>query len=413
MNRNEKRTDGVKNNSFAVCLLETARASGMKIADPSAPDALASLEYGQEHLLKKDAMDLFWRRNDLPSGRIRGFIPSVLPRHYRTSSKRKASFFHGHFRLGMGYGHGGGGADDGSLLEPETHGRIYSCLRKLLNGPKYLESAKSLNFCVIRGDEQETALIFNIFRANGSVVRNLRCLAQETASAVPELKSCFMLLDTTRSGYYLESSAREGRDRMFKKFFGPSVLAQKLGSLKLFYPPEAFSQVNGAMCGPFASASLELLEPDPDARVIDLYCGYGLLSMKAAESVSHVIGMDWEGPAIRAAAANAEHLFPGKDIRFLTGAVTGESLRARLPLSREEKEFILLDPPRSGAGNDVIEAIAARRPRRVVAIFCGTDGIPPALRHWQANGYEATAVRVLDMFPGTMNLETMVRLEHI
>ena len=146
--------------------------------------------------------------------------------------------------------------------------------------------------------------------------------------------------------------------------------------------------------------------------MIDLYCGYGLLAMKAAETVSGVIGMDWEGPAIRAAISNAAHLFPGKNIRFLTGAVTGESLRSRLPLPREEKEFILLDPPRSGAGNDVIEAVAARRPRRVVAIFCGTDSMPPALRHWQANGYEVTAARVLDMFPGTLNLETMVRLEH-
>ena len=406
-----KAVETVHPGSFSGCVLESARAAGVKIPDPSAPDALAFLEYGQETLLKQEALEQFWQRNELPGGRFRGFIPSVQPRHYRTASKRKASFFHGHFRLGMGYGHGG--AADGSLLEPESHGRIYGCLRKLLNTPKYQESAKSLNFCVIRGDESETALIFNIFRANGDVVRNLRFLAQETASAVPALKSCFMLLDPTRSGYYLESSAREGKDRMFKKFFGPGVLAQRLGDRKLFYPPEAFSQVNGAMCGPFASAALELLSPDPDARVIDLYCGYGLLSMKAAETVSHVIGMDWEGPSIRAAMANAAHLFPGKDIRFLTGAVTGESLRARLPLSREEKEFILLDPPRAGAGNDVIEAISARRPRRIAAIFCGTDTIPPALRHWRANGYEVTAVRVLDMFPGTLNLETMVRLEHI
>ena len=408
----EKSPEAVRGVSFSGCLLEAARAAGVKIADPSAPDALAFLEYGQELLLKREAMETFWQKNGFDRERIRGFIPAVQPRHYRTSSKRKAVFSRGRFRLGMGYGHGGG-ADDGSELEPETHGRIYALLRKLLNGPKYLESAKSLNFCVIRGDERETALIFNVFRANGDVVRNLRLLGKETQGAVPELKSCFMLLDPTRSGYYLESSAREGRDRMFKKFFGPGVLAQRSGNQKLFYPPEAFSQVNGAMCGPFASAALELLSPDPDARVIDLYCGYGLLALKAAETVSSVIGMDWEGPAIRAAISNAAHLFPGKNIRFQTGAVTGEALRCRLPLSREEKEFFLLDPPRSGAGNDVIEAVAARRPGRVVAIFCGTDTMPPALRHWQANGYEVTAARVLDMFPGTLNLETMVRLEHV
>ena len=126
MNGREKRSEGVRNGSFSCCVLEAARSAGVKIADPSAPDALAFLEYGQELMLKQEAMERFWRENGFKGELIRGFIPAVQPRHYRTSSKRKASFFRGRFHLGMGYTRGGAG--DGALLEPETHGRIYAKL---------------------------------------------------------------------------------------------------------------------------------------------------------------------------------------------------------------------------------------------------------------------------------------------
>ena len=74
-------------------------------------------------------------------------------------------------------------------------------------------------------------------------------------------------------------------------------------------------------------------------------------------------------------------------------------------------EVMLLDPPRQGTLPGVIASLARRKPKKVLHIFCGVDQIPPSLKEWQANGYQARRVAPLDMFPGSANLEILVLLE--
>ena len=399
--------------SFLEYVLDAVRTSGLeaRVRDPQAPDLLAHLDYSEERAVKREAFRLFWKEQGLPLSVVPEILPSPRPRHYRTTSKRRVAAVRGAFRLTMGYGPQQQGRNaDGTLLEAELHGRLYRHLEALLNRGRGTEAAKALNFCILRGTYDEAALIFNTSAADGAIVRGLRGMAEELAASEPCLRSAFMMIDPTRSGYYLENSARTGKDRLFKKFFGPAVLAQSLDGKKLFYPPEVFSQVNGSFCETFAAETLALLSPVPDGRVIDLYCGYGLLSLKAAGAVPCVFGMDWEGPAIRAAQSNAEHLFPGGNIRFAAAPVTEEFLKEYLPPRGTRREFVILDPPRAGAAPGVAETIAARKPETVVHIFCGTDGMPHALKHWGANGYRIGEVRILDMFPGSANLETLVSL---
>lgn len=74
-------------------------------------------------------------------------------------------------------------------------------------------------------------------------------------------------------------------------------------------------------------------------------------------------------------------------------------------------ELVLLDPPRKGCEPDVIAALASRHPKKILHIFCGTNEIPEQLQQWNREGYNATVIQPLDMFPGTPNLETLVLLE--
>ena len=75
------------------------------------------------------------------------------------------------------------------------------------------------------------------------------------------------------------------------------------------------------------------------------------------------------------------------------------------------REVILLDPPRNGTSDGVIAAIAARRPERVIAIYCGIDQMAKEFRLWHANGFELEKSAVFDMFPGSPNLETILLLK--
>ena len=143
--------------------------------DLSRADALAFLPYDEEIKIKLQAVRRLWKNEHL-GGTPDAVIPAILPRKYRTSSKRRVEYRKGKGALSMGYVRKGG-AGDGDILESELHTRIYTELRKLLGSRKYEEAAKSLNYCILRGSDTEAALILNVFRVNGDVVRACRSLS--------------------------------------------------------------------------------------------------------------------------------------------------------------------------------------------------------------------------------------------
>ena len=267
-----------------------------------------------------------------------------------------------------------------------------------------------MNYCIIRGSYHKAAVILNIFRVKGEIVHKLKLFTEELKNTVPGIQSVFMFVDETRSDYYLEST-RPVKSVAVKKLFGSDSLCIKYNEHKILYPPMVFSQVNESMIPVFVQAAMDLLDPKPSTRVLDLYCGYGLFSFAAAGAgAGSVWGMELEGPAVTAAISNANYLYPNKNMKFFAEAVTPDSLEEVLPFDDRE-EYVILDPPRSGTADGVIQSIVDRKPQKVLHIFCGTDQIPNEMRIWLSSGYKIASVKVFDMFPGSPNLETMILLQ--
>ena len=179
---------------------------------------------------------------------------------------------------------------------------------------------------------------------------------------------------------------------------------------RLLYPPTGFSQVNEAMLPVFLKTAETLIQPEADARLLDLYCGYGLIGLYLFPQVNSLLGVEIDGPSVDSAVASAAHLFPKKEIRFVRGEIGPMLIKGKFP-EPGKKELIVLDPPRSGTANGVIKELARRKPLRVLHVFCGTDGIPAAVEEWYKRGFRPEKIVPLDMFPGTPNLETMILLE--
>jgi tRNA/tmRNA/rRNA uracil-C5-methylase (TrmA/RlmC/RlmD family) len=76
----------------------------------------------------------------------------------------------------------------------------------------------------------------------------------------------------------------------------------------------------------------------------------------------------------------------------------------------EPDERIVLDPPRTGAGADVVRAVAARRPAAVVYVSCDPPTLGRDLRVFGAEGYRLDSLQAFDMFPDTHHLEAVARL---
>jgi tRNA/tmRNA/rRNA uracil-C5-methylase (TrmA/RlmC/RlmD family) len=140
--------------------------------------------------------------------------------------------------------------------------------------------------------------------------------------------------------------------------------------------------------------------------VIDLYAGVGLFAFPlAARGEASVLAVEWSASAAEDARWAASRNGLGA-VRIVEGDVAG----ALAGLRREDGERIVLDPPRTGAGPQVVGFVADRRPEAVVYVSCDPPTLGRDLATFASRGYRPDVVLLFDLFPDTFHLETVVRL---
>ena len=181
---------------------------------------LAHLEYKRELELKNRALEIFWQRHEIP-GNPDPIRDSPSPRHYRTTSKRRAAWRRGSLFLHMEGTKPGEQQQPflGSPLEPESHGRIYRFLRAKISEPPFRMVAGHLNHLIIRGSYAEQAVIFNVDTLNGPLVRKLKLLAGHLQNLEEPIAAAFAYPDPSASPYYLEALQSPELPRI-KRLFG-------------------------------------------------------------------------------------------------------------------------------------------------------------------------------------------------
>ncbi|MEG2076248.1 MAG: hypothetical protein RRY34_07070, partial [Victivallaceae bacterium] len=399
----EPRTEDA--NDFAGLLVEAAVNLGCSVERRSS-EPLAELDYATELKIKNAALAKFFKKHGIP-GEVATLTASPRPRHYRTNSKRRALYRHG--RLNLLFSEHFPSEYESSQLEADFHENIYRNILKICAPAHFSPLSKALNYVIIRGSYDKCGIIFNVRTINGEVVRKIRTLSDNLRQLHPQIISVFVFVDESSSDYYLESS-RPGGGVGIKKIYGSEFLELKLGEMKFLYSPFSFSQVNESLLKFFVNQVGELLHLTCEHRLLDLYCGYGLFGIALGGQAKCVVGMELDGFSLQSAVGNAKHLRPGKRIQYLGASIDADSVVKLLPQS-PMPEMIIADPPRSGMLPGVVEELAARGAEKVVHIFCGTDEIPNAVREWGENGYKPVKIIPLDMFSGTLNLETIILFE--
>ena len=390
-------------------VLEKTTGSGVDFTRQSAP--LVHLDYSRELRIKNEAMQRFWEDLALPGdpGQV---VASPHPRHYRTTSNRKAALRGSDLYLFMGGKKPSRQQKsfEKSNLEPESHARIYRFLRSKISESPFKVVGKHLNYIVIRGSYQEQAVIFNVDEMNGPLIRKLKILAQHLQNLSDPVGAAFIYPDPSGSNYYLEEK-RPSDIVKFKKLFGKNQLELNVAGCRYLYHPTSFSQVNESILPTMLESVQDLLDPSPGQRLLDLYCGYGLFSHYLAPYYHQVVGVEADGEALKAAIANKKSNPDSRDVQFISGRVTGNNLPELLPPGEVSKEALILDPPRQGPKEGVIPVLCHRQPENVLHIHCNTDLIPASIREWEKGGYKPSRILPLDMFPGTANLEVLIKFE--
>lgn len=368
-------------------------------------EPLALLAYPLELRLKTEAIADLWKQERLPldPGSV---VASPLARAYRTTSKRRVHF--GERGLALDFAdRSQPGICAASVLEPDSHNALYAALFDKLMSPAFKPLASALNWIIIRGNYSQHAIIFNVAKLDATVVRKAKLLSEFLPTLKLGVTGAMLYFDPTRSDYYLEAQPPE-EGLQSKHLFGPRLLTLAIEDLKLKYPLTGFSQINESIIPTLIQSAREMLELKPEDRLLDLYCGYGLFSFTLGRQARECLGIEMTGESIATAMESSMRMGTARKIRFKAGRITRESLPAMLPLKDAKPEVILLDPPRQGCEPGVIGILAARKPRRVLHICCGTDEVAPAMREWKAAGYALEQCRALDLFPGTPNLETLL-----
>lgn len=90
--------------------------------------------------------------------------------------------------------------------------------------------------------------------------------------------------------------------------------------------------------------------------------------------------------------------------------VESDVAAALAALERTPEERIVLDPPRTGAGPQVVDLVAGRAPSCVVYVSCDPPTLGRDLSRFAAHGYRPDSVQLFDLFPNTFHMETVVRL---
>jgi 23S rRNA (uracil1939-C5)-methyltransferase len=179
-----------------------------------------------------------------------------------------------------------------------------------------------------------------------------------------------------------------------------------LEGLKLAFNPQGFIQINREINQKMIEKALEWLDISSGDRLLDLFCGVGNFTLPMAKKAAEVVAVEGVNSLVELGRANAE-FNQMKNIHFYH-----ENLEA--DLSRQiwaDKRFnkVLLDPARAGA-LEVMSEIVKLAPQTIVYVSCNPATLARDCNVLLPAGYKLKEICMIDMFPHTGHLESMVLL---
>lgn len=189
---------------------------------------------------------------------------------------------------------------------------------------------------------------------------------------------------------------------------GKDHIVEQMEGLRFKVGPKSFYQTNSAQAYELYKVARTFADLHPEDTLYDLYTGTGTIANFCASRCAKVVGIEYVPEAIEDAKVNSQingitntSFFAGDMKRVLDDAFIAANGRP---------DVIILDPPRAGVDEPVIEVIRRAAPQRIVYVSCNPATQARDLALLDAD-YRVTAVQPVDMFPHTHHVENVVKLE--
>ncbi|WP_067839114.1 23S rRNA (uracil(1939)-C(5))-methyltransferase RlmD [Amphibacillus sediminis] len=295
---------------------------------------------------------------------------------------------------------------DRCIITSESNDQMVEAVRKIaddLGISAYDEQTHRgiLRHIMVRsGQAHDQTMVVLVTRT--SELPHKKQLIKRLTEANPNIKSIMQNINPERTNVILGKKT--------KCLWGEAYIYDSIDEIKFAISAKSFYQVNPSQTQVLYHKVLEYAALTGNETVIDAYCGIGTISLFLARNAKKVLGVEIVPEAIEDAKRNAElnHL---TNTEFFVGQA--EKVMPWWTTQGLKPDVIVVDPPRKGCDQALLEAMLAMRPDRIVYVSCNPSTLARDLAILENGGYQTKKVQPVDMFPQTSHVECVALMSRV
>ena len=365
--------------------------------------SFAHITYEEELRLKEQkVIDAFQRIGGL-TPKFAPIIPSPHVTRYRNKAQYPVRRENGILKIGFYAKKSHRVIDcEDCLLQPREFTQVIEIIKNWINKFNITVYNEEIGIGLIRHVYLRKAFatgeLMVCIVANGKELPNSDSLI-EALKAVEGFKTLILNTNCDNTNVVLGEACRA--------IYGDPYITDILCGVRVKISPLSFYQVNHDGAELLYGKAAEYATPTGEEDILDLYCGAGTIGLSMANKVKSLVGVEIIPEAIEDAKKNAL-LNNIENARFICGdaSLAAEQLKAE----GVAPQTIILDPPRKGCAQSLLETVAEIAPQRIVYVSCDPATLARDAKHLESLGYQTIEVTPVDMFPRTAHVETVVLL---
>lgn len=241
-----------------------------------------------------------------------------------------------------------------------------------------------------------TKEVMVVLVANGRKLPYLNELASVLKENIPGFKTLVINVNREKTNVILGNENRI--------IYGDGKINDNIGDLVFEISPLSFFQVNPVQTEVLYNKALEYANLGENDTVFDIYCGIGTISLFLAQKAKKVYGIEIVEEAIKDAKKNAK-INNLDNVEFYVGKA--EEVVPKMYKQGKRANVVVVDPPRKGCDEKVLDTIISMQPDRVVYVSCNPSTLARDLNYLDERGYTCLEVQPVDMFPHSVHIENV------
>ncbi|MCI0707759.1 MAG: 23S rRNA (uracil(1939)-C(5))-methyltransferase RlmD [Ignavibacteriae bacterium] len=294
-------------------------------------------------------------------------------------------------------------------LQSETSNRILNVTREFARKSGlnvYTSESESgyFRFLVIRQSKRTNELMVNLvtFDEKKDVMQGY---VKALQTAAPEVTTVVNTINTKK--------AQIAYGETEQTYLGDGVIHERLGKHLFTVSASSFFQTNTVQAERLYGVAKSFAELQPHEVVWDLYSGTGSIALLISAAAKEVIGIESVESAVRDAKRNAD-ANGVTNCRFILGDLKDRLTRDTAWMQSHAKpDVMVIDPPRSGMHQRVVEEILALNPTRIVYVSCNPTTQARDVKILCSERYRLVKLQPVDMFPHTYHIESVALLHRV